>query len=151
MPVAKEPQRLLRRRDAGPQGQIAPRSVVDRLEDGAPLLVEPCDCVVAADRLQPLDRLAMSAVRLGMGLIVMRRARLERRELRRERRRVGPLENRARRFERAGDIGGDDRSLLARDFGPERVAALAVFEFDGDFGQRRDGEERLSWLKPGAR
>ena len=142
MPVAKEPQRLLRRRDAGAQGQIAPRSVVDRLENGAPLLLEPRDRVVAADRLQALDRLAMSAMRLGVRLVVVRRARLERRELGRERRRVCSLEERARRFERARDIGGDDRSLLARDLGPERVAALAVFELDGDLGQRLDAEER---------
>ena len=142
MPVAKEPQRLLRRRDAGAQVEIAPRAVVDRLEDGAPLLLEPRDRVVAADRLEPLDRLAMGAVRLGVRLVDMRRARFQFRELRGERRRVGPLEDSARGLERARDVGGDDRSLLARDLRLERVAALAVFELGGDLGQRRDGEER---------
>ena len=52
--------------------EIAPRPVLDLLEDGAPLLLEPRDRVVAADRLEPLHRLAMGAKRLGVRLIVMR-------------------------------------------------------------------------------
>ena len=142
MPVAKQPQRLLRRRDAGAQGQVPSRAVVDRLEDGASLLLKPCDRIVAADRLEALDRLAMGAVRLGVRLVVMGRARFQFRKLCGERRRVGPLEDCARGLKRARDISGDDRSLLALDLRLERVAAAAVFELGGDLGERRDAEER---------
>ena len=63
-------------------------------------------------------RLAMSAVRLGVRLVVMRRARFQRRELL-----VSAAASARSRSERAAssdvrDVGGDDRSLLARDFAP---------------------------------
>ena len=51
MPVAIEAQRLVRRRHARAQRQIAPRAVLDFLEDGAPLFLDARDRVVAADRL----------------------------------------------------------------------------------------------------
>ena len=57
----------------------------------------------------------MGAVRLGVRLIVMGRARFQLRKLRHERRRVGLIEDRPRAFERTSHIGGDDRGLLALD------------------------------------
>ena len=112
------------------------------LEDCAPLLLEPRDRIVAADRLEALDRLPMGAVRLGVRLVIVRRARFQFRKLGGERPRVGPLEDRPRSLERARDIGGDDRRLVALDLSLERVAAAAVFELGGDLGERRDAEER---------
>ncbi len=130
MPVAIETKRLVRRRHARAQRQIAPRSILDFLEDGAPLFLDARDRVIAADRLQPLDCLAMGAVRFGMRLIVMRRPYLQASELGGERRRVGPLQDRSRGLNRGGDAGADDGANLFRNLRAPFVAAPAVLELD---------------------
>ena len=100
MAVAIEPQRLVRRRDARAQGQIAPRALLDLLQNRAPLLLDPRDRVVAADRVEPPQRLAVGDETFPARRLVVGLAGLELAEFLFERRSVRGLEGRARRVER---------------------------------------------------
>ena len=110
MTIAIELERLVRGREPGAQRQVAARAFLDLLEDGSPLLIDPGDRVVPADRGERLFSAVERRKALRVRPHVRRRARVEVGEFLFERRAVQAIESGARRLERPGDIGRDDRA-----------------------------------------